>query len=379
MNPVPFNLPLLVGQEIDYLRQALGETFKISGNGRFTQLCHEHLQAYLGGGRALLTHSCTAALEMSAILAGIGPGDEVIMPSYTFTSTANAFVLRGAVPVFIDIRPDTLNLDETLIEQAITPRTKAICVVHYAGVAAEMDVISAIAKKHNLLVIEDAAQGLYASWHDRPLGSFGEFSAFSFHETKNIISGEGGALVINDPAQYERAEIIWEKGTNRAQFQRGEVSRYTWVDLGSSFLPSELIAAFLYAQLEHGEDITRKRVQAWHYYYDNLASLEAEGLVTRPVVPQSCTHNGHIFYLLIKNANLRNDVLRTLQGQGINAIIHYIPLHSAPAGRRFGRCGSEMRVTDDVASRLIRLPMHGQLDKIMQDRVIEAVQSAMRA
>lgn len=377
MSQIPYNVPALAGQELEYIQEALEKKLHISGNGRFTRLCHDFLESYLGGGRVLLTHSCTAALEMSALLAGIEPGDEVIMPSYTFTSTANAFVLRGAVPVFIDIRPDTLNLDETLIEQAITPRTKAICVVHYAGVSAEMDVIMAIAEKHGLVVIEDAAQGIYASWRGQPLGSIGQLAAFSFHETKNIISGEGGALVVNDPALFERAEIIWEKGTNRAQFQRGEIARYTWVDVGSSFLPSELIAAFLYSQLENGEKITQKRVSAWNYYYDGLASLEMAGRIKRPVVPQSCTHNGHIFYLLAEDAAQRDALLKKLQANHVHAIIHYVPLHSAPAGLRHGRCGSDMTHTDELSARLVRLPIHARLDRPTQDRILEAIQTSL--
>ncbi|MCB5175195.1 dTDP-4-amino-4,6-dideoxygalactose transaminase [Microvirga lenta] len=377
MDRIPFNVPALAGRELENIREALEKKFHISGNGPFTRLCQEYLERYLGGGQVLLTHSCTAALEMSAILAEIGPGDEVIMPSYTFTSTANAFVLRGATPVFIDIRPDTLNLDETLVEQAITPRTKAICVVHYAGVAAEMDVIMAIAERHGLTVIEDAAQGIYGSWRDRPLGSIGQMAAFSFHETKNIISGEGGALIVNDPALFERAEIVWEKGTNRAQFQRGEIARYTWVDVGSSFLPSELIAAFLHSQLENGPEITQRRVAAWNYYYDAFASMEETGSLKRPVVPQSCTHNGHIFYLTMRDAEQRDKVLKTLQSTGIHAIIHYVPLHSAPAGLRYGRCGSNMTHTDSISSRLVRLPMHARLDRATQDRVIEAIRSVL--
>jgi dTDP-4-amino-4,6-dideoxygalactose transaminase len=278
MIEVPFNVPTLAGRELEYIRKAI-ENSHLSGNGQFTVLCQRFIEGQLRGGRALLTHSCTAALEMAAILAEIGPGDEVIMPSWTFASTANAVVLRGAVPVFVDIRSDTLNIDESLIEAAITRRTKAISVVHYAGVGAEMTAILDIAKRNRLRVIEDAAQAMFATWCGKPLGTFGDFSAFSFHETKNVISGEGGALVVNDEAAFARAEIIWEKGTNRAQFKRAEVAKYTWVDLGSSFVPSDVLAAFLYAQLEHGAAITARRLQLWRYYYDGLAALQEDGSV----------------------------------------------------------------------------------------------------
>jgi dTDP-4-amino-4,6-dideoxygalactose transaminase len=366
---VPFNVPTLSGNEFDYMRRALA-TSHLSGNGEFTTLCHRFLEDQLGGGRALLTHSCTAALEMAALLADIAPGDEVIMPSWTFSSTANAFVLRGAVPVFVDIRPDTLNIDEKLIVPAITARTKAICVVHYAGVGAEMDAISRIADARGLKVIEDAAQCLYARRDGRPLGSLGHFAAFSFHETKNIIAGEGGALMVYDPAAFKRAEIIWEKGTNRAEFKRGEVAKYTWVDLGSSYLPSEILAAFLYAQLEHGKAITAHRLAQWHWYFDGLADLAAKGVLARPTVPAGCEHNGHIFYVLVREAGRRDVILSELTRTGVAAIIHYIPLHSAPAGIRFGRTPGPMTHTDDIAARLIRLPLHPQLTHEQQDFVI---------
>jgi dTDP-4-amino-4,6-dideoxygalactose transaminase len=377
MQNIAFNVPTLAGTEFDYLRQAL-DGQQLSGNGRFTRAAQALLETILGGGHALLTHSCTAALEMAAILAGIGPGDEVIMPSFTFTSTANAFVLRGAVPVFIDIRPDTLNLDETLIEAAITPRTKAICVVHYAGVGAAMGPIMDIAHRHRLTVIEDAAQGLFARHEDTPLGRFGALSAFSFHETKNIISGEGGALVINDPSFMERAEIIWEKGTNRAQFKRGAVAKYTWVDLGSSFLPSELTAAFLLSQLEAGEAITAHRRTLWDRYHAAFAAAEIKGLVKRAAIPQACRSNAHIFYLLLENEARRDAMLAELQRDGIHAIIHYVPLHSSPAGMKFGRVAGTMAVTDDVARRLMRLPLHPQLSLEQQDVVIARTLDLLR-
>ena len=332
---VSFNRPTLVGEEFGYIREAL-ERLHLSGNGHFTRSCQALIERQLGGGRVLLTHSCTAALEMAAILAEIGPGDEVIMPSFTFTSTANAVVLRGGIPVFVDIRADTLNLDENLIEAAITSRTRAIFVVHYAGVAAAMDQIMAIADRHGLLVLEDAAQGMHAAWKGRPLGSFGAFAAFSYHETKNVIAGEGGALVVNDPAAATRAEIIWEKGTNRAQFQRGEVAKYTWVDIGSSYLPSEITAAFLLAQLEAGPAITAARLAAWHRYHAALEPLEQGGRLRRPVIPAECTHNGHIYYVLANDGATRERALKLLAARGVNAVMHYVPLHSSPAGKRFG-------------------------------------------
>jgi dTDP-4-amino-4,6-dideoxygalactose transaminase len=288
-------------------------------------------------------------------------------------------VLRGAVPVFIDIRADTLNLDETLIEAAITPRTRAICVVHYAGVGAEMDTIMAVAARHGLAVIEDAAQGLHATYRGRPLGSFGAFSAFSFHETKNVIAGEAGALVVNDPAAMERAEIIWEKGTNRAQFQRGEVAKYNWVDLGSSFLPSEVTAAFLFAQLEEGRAITDRRLAAWHRYHAAFRGLEEAGRVRRPTVPQECGHNGHIYFLLAPDAAQRDAALAALRAQDIQAVMHYVPLHSAPAGLRFGRVGSDMARTDDLSARLLRLPMHPRFEPALQDRAIDAIRAVFGA
>jgi dTDP-4-amino-4,6-dideoxygalactose transaminase len=369
---ISFNRPTLVGEEFGYIREAL-ERMHLSGNGHFTRRCQELIERQLGSGSVLLTHSCTAALEMAAILAEIGPGDEVIMPSFTFTSTANAVVLRGGVPVFIDIRPDTLNLDESLIEAAITPRTRAIYVVHYAGVAAEMGRIMAIAERHGLIVLEDAAQAMHAAWKGRPLGSFGGFSAFSFHETKNVISGEGGALVVNDPSAVARAEIIWEKGTNRAQFQRGEVAKYTWIDVGSSYLPSEITSAFLLAQLQAGPAITAARLAAWQRYHVAFEALERTGRLRRPVIPAECTHNGHIYYVLAPDAAARDRALAGLAAHGVNAVMHYVPLHSSPAGLRFGRTDAPLRLTDNLSARLIRLPLHPQLDPAAQDQVIDAV------
>ena len=353
---VPFNKPYMTGKELWYIAQAHHEGW-LAGDGGFTRKCNAWLEARTGAGKALLTHSCTAALEMAAILADVQPGDEVIMPSYTFVSTANAFVLRGAVPVFVDIRPDTLNLDERLIEAAITERTKAIVPVHYAGVGCEMDAIMAIAREHDLLVIEDAAQGVMASYKGRPLGSIGHLGALSFHETKNVISGEGGALLVNDPRFAERAEVIREKGPNRSQFFRGQVDKYTWVDLGSSYLPSELIAAFLWAQMEEADRITRQRVGLWNTYHQWLKEPETAGLLRRPVVPAHCAHNAHMYYVLLPDLSIRTAFIARLKSLGIHPVFHYVPLHSAPAGRRFGRAHGPMTVTDDIADRLVRLPM----------------------
>lgn len=369
---IPFNWPTLVGAEFDYLREAL-DRGRLSGNGDFSRRCHSLLQTRTGVHKALLTHSATAALEMAAILAEIGPGDEVIMPSFTFCSTANAVVLRGGVPVFVEIRPDTLNIDEAAIEAAITPRTRAICVVHYAGVAAQMDAIMEIAARHGLHVIEDAAQALHANFRGQPLGSFGMASAISFHETKNLISGEGGALLVTDPDIAERAEIIWEKGTNRAQFQRGEVARYTWVDIGSSFLPSELTAAFLLAQLEAGEDVTSRRLAAWDHYHAALQPMEARGILRRPRIPQECGHNGHIYFVLAAHAQQRDAALARLTAVGVNAVMHYVPLHSSPAGLRYGRANGPLPLTDDLSARLIRLPLHPRITPEEQAVVVHAL------
>lgn len=353
---IPFNRPYLVGKELDYIAQAHANG-QLSGDGAFTRLCHAWLEQRIGARKALLTHSCTAALEMAAILLDLAPGDEVIMPSFTFVSTANAFVLRGAVPVFVDIRPDTLNLDETLIEQAITSRTRAICVVHYAGVSCDMDPIMAIAKRHGLKVIEDAAQGILSTYKDRPVGSIGDLAALSFHETKNVISGEGGALLINDPALGERAEIIREKGTNRSKFFRGQTDKYTWVDIGSSYLPSELIAAFLAAQLEQADEITHRRVAIWDRYHAWAKPLEREGSLRCPIVPANCTHNAHMYYLLLRNLEERTRFIDAMKTAGIGTVFHYIPLHSSPAGRRFGRTAGALPHTDAASDRLVRLPL----------------------
>jgi dTDP-4-amino-4,6-dideoxygalactose transaminase len=371
--PVPFNKLALDGTELEYIAEALATG--TSGNGRFTRSCQELLGRHLSAPRVMLTTSCTTALEMSAILANIGPGDEVIMPSYTFTSTANAVVLRGAVPVFVDIRWDTLNIDETLIEQAVTERTRAICVVHYAGVGCEMDRIVLLAQRFGLALIEDAAQGFGAFYRGRALGTFGQLGALSFHETKNIVSGEGGALIINDPALIERAEVIWEKGTNRVAFARGLVDKYFWVDVGSSFLPNEITAAFLFAQLTAADDITLRRKRVWLRYQRAFAELEAEGVLRCPTVPAHCDANGHIYYILAPDRDTRVRWLQELNAYGVNAIIHYVPLHSAPAGRKFGRAAGPMAITNDTSDRLIRLPMFADLSESMQDEVIGAVRA----
>jgi dTDP-4-amino-4,6-dideoxygalactose transaminase len=353
---VPFNRPYLSGRELDYIAQAHANG-QLSGDGAFTRQCHAWLERETGARKALLTHSCTAALEMAALLLDLRPGDEVIMPSFTFVSTANAFVLRGAVPVFVDIRPDTLNIDEALISKAITTRTRAICVVHYAGVSCEMDAIVKIARDYGLKVIEDAAQGILSSYRGRPLGSIGDLAALSFHETKNVISGEGGALLINDPDLIERAEIIREKGTNRSKFFRGQVDKYTWVDIGSSYLPSEMIAAFLAAQLEHLQEITARRLAIWNAYHDWAASLEDAGILRRPIVPTECKHNAHMYYVLLHDLEIRTRFIKGMNDAGIGPVFHYVPLHDSPAGKKYGRTVGMLSQTATASERLVRLPL----------------------
>jgi len=353
---IPFNKPYMTGKEIEYISQAHAYGH-LSGNGPFTRKCHTWLEEHIGCKKALLTHSCTAALEMAAILADIQPGDEVIMPSYTFVSTANAFVLRGGVPVFIDIRSDTLNMDETKIEAAITHKTRAIVPVHYAGVACEMDTIHAIAERHGLLVIEDAAQAVLSAYKNSALGSIGHLGAFSFHETKGVISGEGGALLINDGHFNELAEVIWEKGTNRSQFFRGEVDKYTWQHIGSSYLPSELIAAFLWAQLEAAETLTLRRLELWKNYHEQFESMEKAGVLKRPVVPDECRHNAHMYYIILPDLKTRTYVLESLNSKGIKAIFHYIPLHRSPAGKKYGRVHGNLDKTRSLSDRILRLPL----------------------
>ena len=353
---IPFNKPYMTGKELWYISQAHANGH-LAGDGEFTRRCSAWLEDRVGCNTALLTHSCTAALEITAILADLQPGDEVIMPSYTFVSTANAFVLRGAVPVFVDIRPDTLNIDEVRIEEAITDKTKAIVVVHYAGVACEMDTIMEIANNHKLLVIEDDAQGMGSSYKGRPLGSIGHLAAVSFHETKNIISGEGGALLVNSPQFSERAEMIREKGTNRSQFFRGQVDKYTWVEVGSSYLPSELVAAFLWAQMEEADAITTRRLGIWNIYHQWFASLEEQGKVRRPVIPSDCKHNAHMYYLLLPDLEQRTAFIASLKEQCIGAVFHYVPLHDSPMGKKYGRISGDLKNTEELSERLVRLPL----------------------
>lgn len=374
---IPFNWPHMTGKELYYIAEAHFNG-RLAGDGPFTKHCHRWLEERTKCDTALLTHSCTAALEMSALLLDIQPGDEIIMPSYTFVSTANAFVLRGGVPVFIDIREDTLNMDEGLIEAAITSRTRAIAPVHYAGVACEMDTIMSIARRHELMVVEDAAQGVMASYKGRALGSIGHLGAYSFHETKNVISGEGGALLVNAPELSLRAEIIREKGTDRSRFFRGEVDKYTWQEVGSSFLPGELIAAFLWAQLEEADRITQERLNCWQKYHELLEPLEQEGLLRRPIIPAECEHNAHMYYVLLAPEIDRQYVLEQLKRQEIWSVFHYVPLHSSPAGRQYGRANGELDVTDRQSERLVRLPLWVGLNASQQAHVVEIFQKAIR-
>ena len=337
----------------------------------FTKRCHRWMEEQTGCDKALLTHSCTAALEMAAILAELEPGDEVIMPSYTFASTANAFVLRGAVPVFVDIRPDTLNLDESKIETAISERTRAIVPVHYAGVACDMDVIMDIAERYGLLVIEDAAQGILSRYNGRPLGSIGHIGTLSFHETKNIISGEGGAVLLNDMLRSKRAEIIREKGTNRQAYFRGEVDKYSWVDIGSSYLPSDLIAAFLWAQMEEVENINNRRIAMWQTYNTGLQSLELQGLLRRPIIPENCQHNAHMYYILLPSQEKRSHLIGYLKSKDIHAVFHYVPLHDTLMGRKHGRTSGELEQTVDLAGRLLRLPLWLGMEMYQEEIIAE--------
>jgi dTDP-4-amino-4,6-dideoxygalactose transaminase len=372
---IGFNKPYLTGKELHYIADAHARS-QLAGDGYYTGLCNGWLERQTGCHKALLTHSCTAALEMAAILADIQPGDEVIMPSYTFVSTANAFVLRGGVPVFVDIRPDTLNIDENLIEAAITERTKAIVPVHYAGVGCDMDTIMDIARRHGLLVIEDAAQGVMAAYKGRPLGSIGDMGCFSFHETKNIISGEGGALLVNNPALAERAEIIREKGTNRSQFFRGQVDKYTWVDVGSSYLPGEIIAAFLWAQLEEAESITAKRLVIWDIYHNELQSQDSEGTFRRPIIPVECKHNAHMYYIILRDSDARDNLIYNLKSRAVNSVFHYVPLHSSTTGKERGRTNGTLEVTENMADRLVRLPLWVGLEEY-QANVVSAINTVL--
>jgi dTDP-4-amino-4,6-dideoxygalactose transaminase len=372
MRQLPFNRPHTTGRELEYIAQAISGGH-LSGNGPFTERCCHWLEDRIGSERALLTHSCTAALEMAALLSDVGTGDEVIMPSFTFVSTASAFVLRGATPVFVDIVPDALTLDPQLVEAALTPNTKVIVPVHYAGVGADMDALMSIASERGLLVVEDAAQALMNEHGGRPLGSFGSLAAISFHETKNVISGEGGALLVNDPSLIDRAEVIQEKGTDRQRFFRGQVDKYTWVDVGSSYPPSEIIAAFLWAQLERADAITARRLELWHRYHDQLEELERRNRLRRPIIPPESTNNAHMYYVLLPTFDSRSHLISRLDGAGAKAIFHYVPLHSSSAGRRWGRAAGSLAVTDDISDRLLRLPLWPDMRDEDIDRIVTVI------
>lgn len=375
-NWISFNKPYIIGKELEYISQAVMDHCHISGNGPFTQRCQIWLEQTLGCAQALLTHSCTAALEMAAILCDIQPGDEVIMPSFTYVSTANAFVLRGGVPVFVDIRPDTLNMDEKKIEAALTKKTKAIVPVHYAGIPCAMDEILSIAGENDLWVIEDAAQAYLSRYKGRPLGTLGHLGCLSFHETKNIISGEGGALLVNDERFRERAEIIWEKGTDRIAFLKGDVEKYSWQDIGSSYLPSEMICAFLYAQLEMAQAIISKRSKLFFYYYENLEDLESRGCVRLPSLHKETEGTGHLFFMVTQSARESRRLIQHLQSRKIDAIRHYVPLHSSKAGRKYGRASGRLQVTDDISQRVIRLPLFYGMEDHEAERVVDAIREA---
>jgi dTDP-4-amino-4,6-dideoxygalactose transaminase len=374
---IPFNRPAAVGKEFGYIQQAI-DSMHISGDGLFTRRCHALLEDALGVPKVLLTTSCTHALELAALLLDIQPGDEVILPSFTFVSTVNAFVLRGAKPVFIDIRPDTLNMDEAQLGELISTRTRAIVPVHYAGVGCEMDAICEIAGRHNFSVVEDNAHGLFGKYKGRYLGTFGHLAAQSFHETKNFTCGEGGALIITDPQYVERAEIIREKGTNRSRFFRGEADKYTWVDLGSSYLPSEILAAFLYAQLEARQQIQAKRRQVWEYYYERLRDWAKEHHVRLPVVPAHCEQSYHLFYLLLPSLEKRTALIAHLKSRGILSVFHYLPLHLSEMGQRFGGRKGDCPVTEDISERLVRLPFYNGLQREDQELVCDAIREASR-
>lgn len=375
---IPFNIPPYVEHEMEYLQKACEVNHKICGDGPFTKQCKAWVEEKTGTAGCLMTTSGTSALEMAAHLSHIQPGEEVIMPSYTFCSTADAFVLKGAVPVFVDIRPDTMNLDETLLEDAITDKTRAIAAVHYAGVSCEMDTILEIAKRHHLTVVEDAAQGVMSSYKGRALGTFGDFGCYSFHETKNYSMGEGGALLIRDPEKISEAEILREKGTNRSQFFRGQIDKYTWVDYGSSFLPSELNAAYLMAQLDQADAINNARLARWEQYYRLLSPLAAEGRIELPVIPKDCVHNAHMFYIKTRDLEERQALIQALREQGILAVFHYIPLHSSPAGRKFGRFHGEDRYTTRESERLLRLPMYYSLTEENVNDVVSVIEEFYR-
>ena len=374
---IPFNKPFIAGRELYYIAQAV--TFgNLAGDGAFTQKCCRLLEQRFRIPQVLLTPSCTAALEMAAMLCDLGPDDEVILPTYTFVSTANAIVRLGARPVFVDSRPDTLNIDDALIEEAITPKTKAIIVVHYAGVGCEMDRILTIARQYGLKVIEDAAQGVNAFYNGNALGSLGDMGTYSFHETKNFSCGEGGALCINDPALVERAEIIRDKGTNRRQFFRGQVDKYTWVDIGSSYVPSEITSAYLFGQLEQMDEITQRRRQIYQFYRLHLKHLEAEGLLRLPRIPEDCESNFHLFFVLLPNAATRDALMAHLKSQGILAVFHYIPLHGSPMGLKFGYHEGDLPVAEDLSARLLRLPLFHDLTEDEQQRIVGCIAEFLR-
>ena len=372
MKTIPFNRPFIIGNELEYISQAvLGG--HIAGDGVFTKKCHDLLEKKFGTRKVLLTTSCTAALEMAAILCEVGPGDEVILPSFTFVSTANAFYMRGAKLVFVDIRPDTLNIDENKIEKAITQRTKVIVPVHYGGVGCEMNQVMDIAQKHKLYVVEDAAHAMNSTYKKKYLGTIGHLGCYSFHETKNCICGEGGALAVNDETFIERAEIIREKGTNRSKFFRGEIDKYTWVDIGSSYLPSDLLAAFLYAQLEHMTQIDRRRRKIFDYYHQCLGDLADKDVLRLPIIPPECHAGSHLFYMILKDEITRNSLLKHLRSNGIWAVFHYLPLHLSRIGRSMGYSDGQLPVTEIASSRLLRLPLYYELQKEDQDRIIECI------
>lgn len=371
---IPFNVPPFVGSELDYIQDAIRDR-KICGDGKYTKKCNEWLEGNLKTSKALLTTSCTHATEMAVILSGIKPEDEVIMPSFTFVSTADAVVLRGARPVFVDIRPDTMNIDESLIEDAITEKTKAIIPVHYAGISCEMDTIMDIAKRYNLKVIEDAAQAIGSTYKGKACGTIGDYGCLSFHETKNISMGEGGALLIHDENNLERAEIVREKGTNRSKFYRGEIDKYTWIDAGSSYLPSELNAAYLWAQLENANEINENRIKTWKKYWEGLRKLKESGKVEFPLIPEECTHNGHMFYLKCKSLEERTALISYLKSHGILAVFHYVPLHSSPAGSKYGRFYGEDHYTTIESKRLIRLPLYYKMQEENIEKVIQVVKA----
>ena len=367
---IDFNIPPFVGKEFEYMKEAVNNK-KICGDGPFTKKCNEWIESRFGTKKAMLTTSGSSALDMAAFLCGLEPGDEIILPSYTFTSTANSFVLVGAKLVFVDIRPDTMNIDESKIEAAITDKTRVIVPVHYAGVACEMDTITDIAKRHNLLVVEDAAQGVMSSYKGKPLGTIGDFGCFSFHETKNYSMGEGGAILINDEKYIEKAEILREKGTNRSQFFRGQVAKYNWVDFGDSYLQSDLNAAYLWAQLEEADSINNNRIESWNAYYEAFKSFEDKGIIKLPTIPDGCVHNAHMFYLKFKDLDTRQDFIKYMKENGVQCTFHYVPLHSAPAGVKFGRFDGVDEFTTSESERLVRLPLYYNMNSDDRNTVID--------